>query len=637
MAEIKNAPPFKGPPGKDMKAGGPPPMGRPGRGPGPVMTVEKPKNTKGTLKKLLSYIGNSKYLFISLTFVMLVITVLNLVAPALQQKAIDLITLTDNRLTVDRKAFLSTLIVLVIIYIISSLFTYFQGLFSAKLSTATVRKLRFDLFHRLVRLPIKYTDTHNHGDIMSRMTNDVENISNTVSASVAALISAVLSVLGSIVIMILYSPLMTLISVLTVVLTIIVSANMSKYMRRFYKEQQTVLGEMNGHVEEMVTGYKTVVAFSKEQKSKNEFNSISSRFRKVAIKAQVLSGSMGPLMNIISNLSFILVALSGAYFAFKASHIGGVLAEDGIITVGVIQAFILYSKQLSRPINEIANQYALIQNSIAGAERIFAVMDSEAEKDDGKEEFKAENVRGDISFKNVCFGYNEEKQVLKNFSLDVKQGQKIAIVGATGSGKTTIVNLLTRFYDIDSGEITIDGKSIFDIPKDELRKTIAIVLQDTVLFSESIKSNILYGNLDATDEEIANAARTANAERFITRLKSSYDTQLSEGGSNLSQGQRQLLSIARAVLADPKILILDEATSSVDTRTEMRIQSAMVKLMENRTSLIIAHRLSTIRDADKIIVIDNGTIAESGNHEELLEKKGCYYNLYNNQFAGIET
>ncbi len=630
MPEIKNAPPKR-----DEKMG--PPMGRPGRGPGPVMHVEKAKNTKGTLKKLISYIGSSKYLFISLAVVMIVITVLNLVAPALQQKAIDLITLTEDRLTVDRPEFFRTLIILLITYGISSMFTYFQGLFSAKLSTATVRKLRYDLFAKLVKLPIKYTDTHNHGDIMSRMTNDVENISNTISSSVGALISAVLSVLGSIVIMVLYSPLMTLISILTVVLTIIVSTNMSKYMRKFYKEQQTVLGEMNGHVEEMVTGYKTVVAFSKQQKSKDEFNSISSRFRKVAIKAQILSGSMGPLMNIISNLNFILVALSGAYFAFKASPIGGVWAPDGIITVGVIQAFILYSKQLSRPINEIANQYAQIQNSIAGAERIFAVMDSEPEKDNVKLDFNAKEVKGNISFRNIRFGYNEEKTVLNDFSLDVKQGQKIAIVGATGSGKTTIVNLLTRFYDIDSGEITIDGKNIFEIPRDELRKTIAIVLQDTVLFSETIEQNIRYGNLEASEEDVINAAKTANADRFITKLKDGYQTRLSEGGSNLSQGQRQLLSIARAVLADPPILILDEATSSVDTRTEMRIQSAMVKLMENRTSLIIAHRLSTIRDADKIIVIDNGTIAESGNHEELLEKKGCYYNLYNNQFAGIET
>ncbi len=630
---FKNAPPP--PRGKEEKIGGP--VGRPGRGPGPVMSVEKAKDKKGTLKKLLKYIGTSKYLFLGLVAVMTVITVLNLLAPAIQQKAIDLITITEERVSVDWEKFVQTLILLAVTYVISSAFSYFQGFFSAKLSTATVRKLRDDLFKKLVKLPIKYTDTHNHGDIMSRMTNDVENISNTISSSVGSLISAVFSVLGSITIMILYSPVMTLISVLTVVLTILVSTNMSKYMRRFYKEQQAVLGEMNGHVEEMVTGYKTVVSFSKQKKSTDEFNAISSHFRKVAIKAQILSGSMGPMMNIISNLNFILVALSGAYFAFKLSPIGGVLAPDGIITVGVIQAFILYSKQLSRPINEIANQYAQIQNSIAGAERVFDVMDSDAEADDGKDEFDVQNVRGDISFKNVCFGYEKDKTVLRDFSLDVKSGQKIAIVGATGSGKTTVVNLLTRFYDIDSGDITIDGKSIFDVPKDKLRQTIAIVLQDTVLFGESIKKNILYGRLDATDEDVVVSAKTANADRFITRLHDSYDTVLTEGGSNLSQGQRQLLSIARAVLADPKILILDEATSSVDTRTEMRIQSAMVKLMQNRTSLIIAHRLSTIRDADKIIVIDGGTIVESGNHEQLLEQKGCYYNLYNNQFAGIET
>lgn len=634
MPERRNAP-DKFPPDKDAKIGGH--MGRPGRGPGPVMTVEKAKDKKGTLKKLLKYIGSRKYLFMGLVVVMIVITVLNLLAPAIQQQAIDMITLTEDKVSVNWESFLKTLAILVVTYVASSLFTYFQGLFSAKLSTTTVKKLRFDLFKKLVKLPIKYTDTHNHGDIMSRMTNDVENISNTISSSVGALISAVFSVIGSIIIMILYSPLMTLISVVTVVLTIFVSAKMSKYMRRFYKEQQIVLGQMNGHVEEMVTGYKTVVNFSKEEKSKKEFNEVSSRFRKVAIKAQILSGSMGPLMNIISNLNFILVALSGAYFAFKASPIGGVFSPDGIITVGVIQAFLLYSKQLSRPINEIANQYAQIQNSIAGAERVFDVMDSPAESDEGKDEMDIEAIKGDISFKDVHFSYEEGKKVLNGFTLDVKQGQKIAIVGATGSGKTTIVNLLTRFYDIDSGEITIDGKSIFSIPKDTLRKSIAIVLQDTVLFSESIKENILYGKMDATEEEIITSAKTANADRFITKLKNGYDTELTESGSNLSQGQRQLLSIARAVLADPKILILDEATSSVDTRTEMRIQSAMVKLMENRTSLIIAHRLSTIRDADKIIVIDAGQIVESGNHEELLAQKGCYYNLYNNQFAGIET
>ena len=614
--------------------GAPPPnknamQGRPGGGPGrrgPVMIVEKPKNIKGTFGRLVKYVGSSKYMFIGLVVIMFFATLLNLAAPSLQQIAIDCVTLTSERLSFEKERFYKTIVVLVITYIASSALTYFQGIFSAKLAMTTVRKMRYDLFYRLVRLPIRYTDTHNHGDIMSRMTNDVENISNTITSSLGSLISGVLSVIGSIVIMFIYSWQMTLISIATVFVTVLASAFMSKYMRKFYKKQQVLLGELNGHTEEMVTGYKTLVAFNRQQKSKDKFNDISNRLRNTAVKAQILSGAMGPVMNVISNFNFLLVAIAGAWFAF-----------NGFITVGTIQAFILYSKQLSRPINEIANQFANIQTSIAGAERIFAVMDSEMENDSPKVDFDADKVSGNIEFKNVVFGYNPDKKVIKNFNFTVESGQKIAIVGATGSGKTTIVNLLTRFYDIDSGEILIDGKNIRDISKDELRKSIAIVLQDTVLFGESIESNIRYGNIDASEEDLIDAAKAANADRFISKMKDGYQTMLSEGGSNLSQGQRQLLSIARAVLADPKILILDEATSSVDTRTEMRIQQAMVELMKNRTSLIIAHRLSTIRDADMIIVIDDGQIVESGNHEDLLEQKGCYYNLYQNQFAGIET
>ena len=335
---------------------------------------------------------------------------------------------------------------------------------------------------------------------------------------------------------------------------------------------------------------------------------------------------MGPCMNLISNFGFILIAAFGGWLAIKGS-----------ITIGTIQAFILYSKQFSRPINEIANQYANIQTAIAGAERIFDVMESDTEKDNGTAEFNIDEVKGNIRFKDIDFSYVPDKQVLNDLNLDVKAGQKIAIVGATGSGKTTIVNLLTRFYPIDSGEISIDGTSIYDIPKDKLRKSIAIVLQDTVLFSDTIEENIRYGRADATLDDIKKAAAFANADEFIERLPDGYRTKLTEGGANLSQGQRQLLSIARAVLADPKILILDEATSSVDTRTEMNIQSAMVALMKNRTSLIIAHRLSTIRDADKIVVIDSGHVAEEGNHDELIKKKGCYYELYQTQFAGVKT
>lgn len=609
-----------------------PPMGPKGKGPGPGgphgarITVEKPKNAKETLKKLIKYIGKSRYLFFSLIVVMLIITGLNLAAPSIQQVAIDCITVTEDKLGVEFTKLLQALIGLGTVYAAQSLFTYLQGLFSAKLSQYTVKTMRHDLFENLVRLPIKYFDTHRHGDLMSRMTNDVENISTTISQSIGSLISGVLTVVGSFVIMFIYSPVLTLISVSTIVLTIIVSGIMTKYMRKYFMEQQILLGRINGHVEEMVTGYRTVVSYSKEKDAVDEFNAMSDDLRRCGIKAQIFGGMMGPLMNCISNFGFVLIAAFGGWFTIK-----------GFITVGTIQAFILYSKQFSRPINEIANQYANIQTAIAGAERIFEVMEAQQEKDEGTADFTPEKVKGDISFKDIRFGYVEGEPVLKGLDLDVKQGQKIAIVGATGSGKTTIVNLLTRFYEIDGGEITIDGVNIYDIPKDELRKSIAIVLQDTVLFSGSIEDNIRYGRETATSDEIKSAADKAYADEFIERLPDKYSTQLSEGGSNLSQGQRQLLSIARAVLADPKILILDEATSSVDTRTEMHIQSAMVALMKNRTSLIIAHRLSTIRDADKIVVIDHGQVAEMGNHDELIAQKGCYYNLYQTQFAGNKT
>lgn len=602
-----------------------PPMGPGGRKPGGPhgarLTMEKPKDAKNTLKKLIGYIGRNRYLFFALIGVMLIITLLNLAAPSIQQIAIDCITLTKKKTSVDFGSLGKTLIGLGAVYLLSSVFTYMQGIFSAKLSQYTVKTMRKDLFSSLVRLPIKYLDTHSHGDIMSRMTNDVENISTTISQSIGSLISGVLTIVGTVVIMLLYSPLLTLISLSTVFLTIFVSGVLTKYMKKYFIKQQVLLGEINGEVEEMVVGYRTVVSYGKEQDAVDKFEKMSNNLKKCGIKAQIFGGVMGPCMNLISNFGFILIAAFGGWFAIK-----------DFITVGTIQAFILYSKQFSRPINEIANQFANIQTAIAGAERIFEVMDADKETDEGKADFEVENVKGDIDF-----SYVPEKQVLKDLDLEVKAGQKIAIVGATGSGKTTIVNLLTRFYPVDSGEITIDGQSIYDIPKDKLRRSIAIVLQDTVLFKDTIEENIRYGRENATLDEIKAAAKFANADEFIERLPEGYDTVLAEGGSNLSQGQRQLLSIARAVLADPKILILDEATSSVDTRTEMHIQSAMVALMKNRTSLIIAHRLSTIRDADKIVVIDGGRVAEQGSHEELIAAKGCYYRLYQTQFSGVKT
>lgn len=610
---------------------------RMGGGPrGRMIFVEKPKDLKGTIKRLFKYIGKNKLLFIGMIVVTLIVTAVGLVGPYLQGEAIDAITITESKLTVDWDRMILMLSLILVIYVSSSLFTYFQGLISAHLSQNTVREMRKDLFNHIVKLPVKYTDTHAHGDIMSRMTNDVDVISNTISQSIGSLISGVLTIIGALAIMLYLNWFLTIVSLVTIVLTVFATKYLSKYMRKYYKQQQELLGNLNGHVEEMVTGYKTVTAYSKEKMVQDEFDEISGNLKKVAIKANIFGGMMGPVMNFISNIGFLLICGVGGYLAATKSGIGNWWFTVGaIVTVGTIQKFIQYSKRFSRPINEIANLWAQLQTSLAAAERVFDIMDSPLEVDSGVEKI-GDNFIGNINFKDVNFSYTEGKQVIYDFNLDVKPGQKIALVGATGSGKTTIVNLLMRFYDIDSGLITIDGVDIRNIKKDELRKAIAIVLQDTILFSTSIKDNINYGNEVSTMDEIVAASKMANSDYFIERLPEKYDTILSESGSNLSQGQRQLISIARAILANPKILILDEATSSVDTRTEKNIQDAMFKLMQNRTSLIIAHRLSTIQDADVIVVMDQGRIVETGNHYELLEKKGRYYNLYQTQFAGNE-
>lgn len=616
------------PPMRMMGRGGPPPHER-------MLMAEKPKNTKGTLKRLVGYIGKNRYLMILLLSVMLIITVLNLVAPYLQGLAIDKITVSNQRLNVDISGMLYCLIALGCVYLVNSLLTYFQGIFAAKLSQTTVKAMRKDLFGKISYLPIKYTDTHQHGDIMSRMTNDVENISNTVSQSIASLFSGVLTLVGCLVFMLYYSPMLTLVSLTSVVLTLIVTKNLTKFMRKYFPLQQTLLGRLNGHIEEMVSGYRTVAAYSKEKKACEEFGEISDELQKAAIKAQICGGIMGPCMNVISNISFLLVAGFGAYFLIIDFN---PLALKGVMTVGTIQAFLQYTKNFTRPINEIAQQYSSIQTAIAGAERVFEIMDTEPESDEGTDkDFSIDNIRGDLMFKDIDFSYVPGEKVLHDFDLWIKSGQKLAIVGATGSGKTTVVNLLTRFYDIDGGSITLDGESIYDIPKKKLRGSIGIVLQDTVIFNDTIMQNIRYGRLDATDEEVIAAAKTAKVADFAEKMADGYDTMLTEGGGNLSQGQRQLIAIARAVLADPKILILDEATSSIDTRTEVHIQEAMLALMKGRTSLIIAHRLSTIRDADKIVVIDGGKVVEAGNHEKLLSENGAYARLYNTQFAGIKT
>ena len=591
--------------------------GRPGGGPGRNMgqTVEKAENVKSTLVRLLKYFQKAKKLLLLLLGAVVCVTLAALLAPSLQGQAIDCIK--DKEWTK-----LSTcLVILMIVYVANILFTLSQSLLAARLSQSIVKQMRHDLFKKIDYLSIKYLDTHSNGDIMSRMTNDVENVSNTISQSLGSLVSGVLTIIGTVAIMFTYCWQLTLITLVTVILTVIVTKKMSQVMRKIYRKRSAILGQLNGHSEEMITGYKSIVAYNKQEDVVEEFRRTSDALTKVSIKAEILGGSMGPIMNCISNISFVIVAAFGGYFAYT-----------GLITIGTISAFIIYAKQFSRPINEIAQLYGTIQTAIAGAERVFALIDQPDEDNSGH--LDMDNVRGEISFRNVEFSYVPGKKVIHDFDLEVEPGEKIALVGATGSGKTTVVNLLMRFYPVDSGEILIDGVNIQDIKRDELRKNIAIVLQDTVLFSNTIENNIKYANLDASDEEMYYAAEMSNIKNYIEKQPKKYQTFLKQAGAGLSHGQRQLLAIARAVLANPKILILDEATSSVDTRTEKKIQDAMVKLMKNRTSLIIAHRLSTIRDADKIVVMDQGNVVEIGNHEELLEKKGRYYDLYMTQFAG---
>lgn len=600
----------------------PPPVNfRPnGRGGGPgrfAAPVEKPKNGGETLKRLLKYFTDEKVMLAALLSFVVLSVICSVAAPYLQSMAID--SITERRFGELPR----NLIIMLSAYMFFSLCHLVQGQLSARLSQRIVKKMREDLFDKIVNLPIRYIDNHPHGDIMSRMTNDVENISNTVSQSLSSMVSGVLTVLGTVGMMIYCSPALALLSCVTVILTVIVTKYLSAAMRKFFVKRQVLLGALNGHVEENAVGFKTVVAYNRQEKVIEDFEKTSDELTKTGIKAEILGGSMGPIMNLVNNIGFVIIAAFGGFFALK-----------GYISIGIISAFIIYAKQFGRPINEIAQLYGQIQTAIAGAERVFGIMDEKEEDKSG--EHGMEDVKGVVSFRNVDFSYVPGKQVLTDFSLDVYAGHKVALVGATGSGKTTVVNLLMRFYDVDAGGIYVDGVNIKDIDCGVLRDNIGIVLQDTVLFSDTVRANLKYASQDASDEKMEEAAKMSNCDRMIRQMPDGYDTMLTGSGQNLSQGQRQLLAIGRAFLSEPKILILDEATSSVDTRTEKRIQDAMAALMKDRTSLIIAHRLSTIRDADLIVVMDKGRISETGNHEELLKKQGKYYELYMTQFAGNE-
>ena len=580
--------------------------------------VEKPKNTRSALARLFGYFRQEMVLVIILALAVSFSVIAGVLAPRFQSQAIDhLVSRSFSEVS-------GVLALMILLYALHGAATLLQGYLSARLSQRIIGRLRGDLFHKIVNLPVSYLDSRSHGDIMSRMTNDAENVSTVISQSLSSLFSGILTLIGTIIVMLSFNVPLTLLTCSSVILSIWLTKIISELMHKYYVMRQTLLGQLNGTVEEKITNTKTVTAYNLQDAVIKDFSKTSDELTKAGIIAEIIAGSMGPLHNMLNNVSFVIVAAFGAWFALR-----------GFISIGVISAFVVYSKQFSRPINELAQLYGQIETAVAGAERIFAVLDEESENKDGD---KNDPVReGVIEFKKVNFSYVPGKQVISDFSLKVEAGKKIALVGSTGSGKTTIVNLLMRFYDVDSGSILIDGTDIRDVSTDALRDSIGIVLQDTVLFTDTVRANLKYADPSISDEKMIEASALSNCDSVVNALSDGYDTVLTLSGASLSQGQRQLITIGRAFLSFPRILILDEATSSVDTRTEKHIQDAMFRLMENRTSLIIAHRLSTIRDADLIVVMDNGRITEMGTHEELLDLKGNYYRLYMTQFAGQAT
>ncbi|HOJ11137.1 MAG TPA: ABC transporter ATP-binding protein [Clostridiales bacterium] len=601
--------------------------GRPGggfRGPRGMMPVEKAKDVKGTISKLWGLIRKEYGLLLIVLMLIISASLISLRGPYLVGKSIDAMRLGKDAVDFDILKIMVT--AFIVVYITDAVIVFIQGWIMAGVSQRIVLKLRTALFAKLQKLPLKFFDSHPHGELMSRLTNDIDNVSSTISQSTIQLMTSVITITGSLVMMIRLSPLLTLVSLITVPLVFILTRTIARKTKNFFKQQQVMLGKLNGHIEETISGFQVVKAFNYEEKSIQEFERLNTTLRESSIKAQIWSGFIMPLMNVINNLGFTAIA-----------GFGGMLAVKDQITIGVIASFLSYSRQFTRPLNEIANTFNTLQSAIASAERVFEVLGEEEEPSDIPGALDINEPEGQVIFNDVSFGYRQDVPILKNISFRAEKGSRIAFVGPTGAGKTTIVNLLVRFYDILEGEILVDGKDIREYKKESLMKYFSVVLQDTYLFSGTIRENIRYGRLDATNEEVEDAAKMSNADAFIKRLPDGYETVLSESGGNLSQGQRQLLAIARAFLARPTILILDEATSSVDTRTELHIQEALLKLMEGCTSFIIAHRLSTIRNADTIIVINDGQILERGTHEELIEMGGFYSELYFSQFMGMET
>ncbi len=595
--------------------GGP---GGPGRGgPGMRMAAEKPKDMKHTLLRLWAYFKQERRRLWGVLALVLVSAAMTLSAPRLIGWAVD--ELGGEAAGLFGSIGL-TVLLLAIAYAVDGCSQFAQGFLMAGISQRTVRLLRAALFERFQQLPISFFDTRTHGDLMSRLTNDIDNISTTISSSTSQLMGLCVTLTGSLAMMLLISPLMTVALVIPACLAMLLTRTITKRTRPLFSRQQKELGGLTAQLEETVTGLLVVHGYNHEDEAIRQFGAKNERYFRASLSALIWSGFLMPLMNVINNLALVLVGSFGSGLALR-----------GVVTVGVIATFISYSRQFIRPLNEVANIYNTLQTAVAGAERVFEIFDQPPEAADAAGAVPLTRVRGDVAFENVRFGYRPDVPVIQDVTFSVPRGSTLALVGPTGAGKTTIVNLLARFYELDGGQIRIDGRDIREYTRDSLRQAFGIVLQDTYLFSGTILDNIRYGNPDAADEAVEAAARRASAHEFIRALPNGYRTELTESGNNLSAGQRQLLAIARAILADAPILILDEATSNVDTRTELSIQRAMLELSSGRTTFLIAHRLSTIQDADRILVIDGGRIVEQGNHRQLLARDGVYARMWNSQ------
>lgn len=605
----------------------PGPRGGLGHGPNAVATQEKPKNFMNTTKKLIKdYLSKYKLALIIVFIFAIGSTIFTIVGPKILGNATTeifngLISKLSGGSGIDFGKIAQILITLLILYIISALFSFIQGFTMTSISQKLTYKLRNDLAIKINKLPMKYFDKKTHGEVLSIITNDIDTLSMNLNQSITQIITAICTLIGILVMMFSISWQMTIISLIVLPISILIVKQVVGKSQKYFKKQQDYLGHVNGQVEEVYSGLNVIKVFNGEEKAETEFKKANEELYHSGWKSQFLSGLMHPLMNFIGNASYAAVAALGGYLAVK-----------GIITVGNIQSFIQYNKQFTQPISQIAQISGMLQAMVAAAERVFDFLEEQEEEETSRGNIDITKLKGKVEFKNVHFGYNQEKTIINDFSAEIKQGQKIAIVGPTGAGKTTIVKLLMRFYDVNSGEILIDGHNIKDFTRGELRKRFGMVLQDTWLFGGTVQDNIKYGKEDATEDEVIRAAKAAHVHHFIKTLPKGYNSVLNEESSNVSVGQKQLLTIARVILTDPKILILDEATSSIDTRTEIQIQKAMDNLMEGRTSFIIAHRLSTIKNADLILVMNHGDIVEQGNHEELLAKNGFYADLYNSQF-----